>query len=70
MTSIKCVNPKCKSPKKSFDWDESKHLKKGGQIAQPHERDAVRLVVTCPFCQTDNLIWVTGAKRDTPIYRH
>ncbi len=62
MVRIKCVNPKCTGPGKSFEWDESQRLKAGGRVAAPHADGAVRLTVVCPHCKTDNVVWVKGAK--------
>ncbi len=64
MIRIKCINPQCSSPTKSFEWDETAELAEGGELARPHEKGAVRLSVTCPYCGTDNLVWVKGALLD------
>ncbi len=62
MVTIKCVNPKCTSPTKSFRWDETQY---GKGMAQPHEQGAVRVVAVCPYCQTENLVWVKKVKKTT-----
>ena len=67
MIRIRCVNPQC--PKKLFDWDESKHIQSDGSIAQPYEGGAVRIIAVCPFCVTENTIWVKKAKRDDVLTR-
>ncbi len=62
MVTIKCVNPKCG---KSFKWDETEY---GEKIARPHEEDARRVIAICPYCNTDNVVWVKKAKK-APVYR-
>lgn len=68
MVRIKCVNPNCTSPSKSFEWDESKYVKPGGGIAQPHEPGTVRVIAVCP-CGTENIVWVKQAKTDEEVMR-
>lgn len=69
MIRVKCVNPEC--PKKSFDWDETRSIQRGGRIAQPYETGAVRVIATCPFCTTENTVWVRDAdEKDDVIRRH
>jgi hypothetical protein len=69
MVRIKCVNPSCTGPGKSFEWDEGRRLSRGGRVAAPHADGAVRLTVVCPHCQTENMIWVTGVKSDFDLTR-
>lgn len=69
MVRIKCVNQNCTGPAKSFEWDESRRLKRGGGIASPHAEGAVRLTVVCPHCGTNNVVWVTGVKLDINLTR-
>jgi hypothetical protein len=64
MIRIKCINPNCSSPTKSFEWDETTELEEGGSLAKPGEEDAVRVLVTCPYCGTDNVVWVKGVLLD------
>ncbi len=71
MIRIKCINPACPGPTKSFEWDETSELKKPGSLARPREKDAVRVVAVCPHCGTENAVWVkrkvvtaTGAVRN------
>jgi hypothetical protein len=64
MIRINCINPNCSSPTKSFEWDETTELEEGGSLANPGEKDAVRVLVTCPYCGTDNVVWVKGVLLD------
>jgi hypothetical protein len=67
MLRIKCVNPKCSG--KSFEWDESQRIKRGGCVAQPHAEGAVRVVVACPHCKTDNVVWMKKVQRNIGVAR-
>ena len=67
MIRIKCINPQC--PKKNFDWDESKHIQRGGSIAQPYEEGAARVIAVCPHCFTENTIWVKRADKLDDVTR-
>lgn len=69
MVRIKCVNPACSGPKKSFEWDESQQLKSGGRMATPHESGAVSLLVTCSHCGTGNKVWVMKVKKNVGFAR-
>lgn len=66
---IKCGNPNCTSPSKRFDWDESKHVGPGGGTAKPGERGAVRVTAVCPFCSTENLLWLKDVKKAHRVLR-
>lgn len=65
MVSIKCTNPNCTSPTKSFDWDDSKH----GGSATPHAEGAKRVPARCSYCRTDNYVWVKAARREHEVTR-
>jgi len=67
MVTIRCVNTKC--PKKKFEWDETTRLKEGGRIADPNEAGAEDLLAPCPYCGTDNTIWVIGLKHNQAVWR-
>ncbi len=67
MISIKCSNLQCTSPTKSFDWDETEDVENSGGIAPSRERGAVRVIVVCPFCSTENVVWVKGVKRKDEV---
>lgn len=69
MLRIKCVNTKCTGSTKSFEWEESRRLESGGGIAAPYAEGAVRLIVTCPHCMTDNVVWVTKLKFNFDVIR-
>lgn len=69
MVRIKCVNPSCTSPSKRFDWDEGKHVGRGGGTAKPREPGAVRVIAVCPFCSTENLVWLKGVKKIHRVLR-
>ncbi len=69
MIRIKCINPQCSSPTKSFEWDETTELGKDGALATPHEKGAVRVVAVCPWDGTENVVWVKGAKTDNTVWR-
>lgn len=67
MLRIKCVNTKCTG--KSFDWDEKRRLAKGGNVATPHAKGAVRVVVACSHCMTDNVVWLTKVQKTVRVPR-
>lgn len=69
MIRIRCVNPKCTAPAKTFAWDETGHVGPGGGIAQPHAPGAKSLIITCPYCATEQKIWLTGLNENDPITR-
>lgn len=56
MIKIKCINPKC--PTKSFRWNELSELPSQHDLAEPYDEGAIRIVVSCTFCGTENIIWV------------
>jgi hypothetical protein len=63
MIRILCVNPQCMSPTATFDVDETQLVEPGGGIAQPFEDGAERMVITCPYCQVGNVIWLYKPKK-------
>ena len=67
MLRIKCVNTKCTG--NSFDWDERQRLARGGRVAEPHAEEAVRVVVACPHCKTDNVVWMKKVQRNVGVAR-
>lgn len=69
MIRIKCGNPQCTSPTKGFQWDETQHISAGGKIAQPDEQGAKRVIAVCPFCLTENTVWVSSAKSSDVLTR-
>ncbi len=69
MIRITCKNAKCDSPNRKFDWNETPHVNAGGGLASEHDSDATRVVIICPYCQTPNLIWLKGVKRDDILLR-
>lgn len=69
MIRVKCSNPNCTSPTRSFDWDETAEVVDSGGIAQPHERGAVRVIAVCPFCVAENVVWVKGIEADDVIIK-
>ena len=58
MTRIKCSNPKCPRKSKVFDWDKSADVKPGCRISDAPETGAEVLAVACPYCGTENKVWV------------
>lgn len=58
MISIKCVNPQCTSPSKSFDWDKTEYARKGFKPVKAGTAGASSLVIKCLFCRADNKVWV------------
>ena len=69
MVTIRCVNPDCKSPTKTFQWDETTELQKGGTIAQPYEKGAARVIAVCSYCETENTVWVKKVKKNDTVTR-
>ena len=58
MTKIKCSNLKCSNKSRVFDWDESSDVKPGCKISGTYEPGAEVLAVPCPYCGTENKVWV------------
>lgn len=67
MLRIKCVNTKCTG--KSFEWDEKRRLAQGGRVAAPHAEGAVRVVVSCSHCMTDNVVWLLRVQKNVRVAR-
>ena len=65
MVIIKCINPNCNVPNRKFEWDEREQ----GDLAQPHEAGAVRVIAVCPSCGTENAVWVRNAKKSDTLTR-
>lgn len=72
MFLIQCANSQCSlnntSPPKPFEWDETKYLEEGGEVVEQGTNGAYTLMVQCPSCKANNIIWVTKPKKDD-IYR-
>ncbi len=64
MIRIKCVNPRCTAPERKFLWDERAHVETGGGPAEPSDPGAVAFVAECPYCGTENKIWLSQGKKD------
>ena len=64
MIRIKCVNPNCTAPDGKFFWDERAHVEGGGGLAKPGENGAVSFVAECPYCGTENKIWLKKVKEE------
>jgi hypothetical protein len=66
MAFIQCANTKCplnnSSLPKTFEWNETEQLEPGGQIVEPNTPGANSLMIKCPFCEANNIIWVTKLK--------
>lgn len=69
MIRVRCINPNCSAPSKTFQWDETKYVDSDGGIAQPDEPGAIRIVVCCPYCQTEMGVWVKKARMKDSIVR-
>lgn len=68
MIKITCVNPQCLG--KSFLWDERDALKSPRDLVPPGTPGAVRLLVSCTYCNAENVIWVRkSGVRDLTILR-
>ena len=63
MTRIKCSNAKCPNKSRIFDWDESNDVKKGCKISDTYDPGAEVLAVPCPYCGTENKVWVVCRPR-------
>ena len=70
MVIVKCVNLNCSAPHRKFEWDESEHVEAGGGIAQPHEAGAVRVIAVCPFCASENAVWVKNVNKPDAVLRN
>jgi len=68
MIKIACVNPKCTA--KSFLWNELTELKSAHDLTTSKDPHGVRLVVSCMYCGTENVVWVrrSGVK-ETEVRR-
>jgi hypothetical protein len=60
MARIKCINPKCTSPDGTFILNEQDYLEKNGRFVNPGTRDARDIMVKCPACGADNIVWAIG----------
>lgn len=69
MIRIKCVNPNCTAPDGAFPWDERAHVEDGGRLAEPGEEGAVSFVAECPYCGTENKIWLKRVKKEDSVTR-
>ncbi|HEY7546635.1 MAG TPA: hypothetical protein VID27_17220 [Blastocatellia bacterium] len=68
MIRIKCVNSNCSSPDGKFDWDESPH-DAGGGLSAPREPGAKRVIAICPYCSTQNAVWLKSVKKKDQLRR-
>ncbi len=69
MTRIHCVNSVCSSPDKKFDWDESPHIEKGGEVLAARESGAKSVVAVCTYCGTQNKVWLKVIKKKDKLRR-
>jgi hypothetical protein len=56
MIRIRCVNRNCTSPEGIFEIDENEF---GAEApAKSGEDGARQYIIKCPFCGTENLVWM------------
>jgi len=67
MIRIKCINPSCAAPESKFSWDDRAHAE--GGPAQPGENGAIAFFADCPYCGTENKVWLFKAKRPDSVTR-
>ena len=67
MIRVKCINPKCAAPQGKFAWDERAQAE--GGPAQPEETGAISFLVDCPFCGTENKVWLFKVKPKDAVTR-
>ena len=67
MLRVKCINPKCTAPEGKFMWDDLAHAE--GGAAAPREPGALAFIVECPFCGTENKIWLFKVKQLNSVTR-
>ncbi len=56
MIKIRCVNRECPASDRIFEIDENEFGADGP--AKQGEKGARQYIVVCPFCNTENLIWM------------
>jgi len=69
MILIKCVNLECTASNRVFSWNERSHLEVEGKIAQEGENGAISFLVDCPYCGTENKIWLFKVKQVDSVTR-
>jgi len=69
MAVIRCANPQCSNPTRTFDWNELDHVRKGGRIVTPGAAGSMSVIALCPYCLFENKLWVTKLKSDDEILR-
>jgi hypothetical protein len=69
MIRISCVNANCTAPDGVFSWDEGASVEGGGDLAEPGEEGAVSFVAECPYCGTENKIWLSRVKKENVVRR-
>jgi hypothetical protein len=67
MLRIKCINPKCTAPVGKFTLDDSSHAE--GGAAAPGDKGAISFLVDCPYCGTENKIWLFKVKQVDSVTR-
>jgi hypothetical protein len=67
MLRIKCINPRCSAPEGKFNWDDQAHAE--GGVAAPRETGAIAYIVLCPYCGTENKIWLKKVKKEDFVTR-
>ena len=69
MLRIKCINPNCTAPEGKFAWDERARVNGGSGVAQPGESGALSFIADCPYCGTENKIWLKKVKQNDSVTR-
>lgn len=67
MIRIKCTNPNCTAPERRFAWDDLAHAE--GGPAQPGDMGAISFLVDCPYCGTENKVWLFKVKQGDSVTR-
>ena len=67
MLRIKCINSSCTALEGKFLWDDRAHAE--GGPAQPREPGALAFIVDCPYCGTENKVWLFKVKKEDGVLR-
>ena len=67
MLRIKCINSSCTALEGKFLWDDRARAE--GGPAQPGEPGAVAFIVECPYCGTENKVWLRKVKKTNSVTR-
>lgn len=67
MIIIECINPKCTAPEGKFNCDDRAHA--DGGPAEPGVPGAISFLAECPYCGTENKVWLYKVRKDDSVTR-